>query len=344
MLEALSVKGDVIDKPADFDANQFRGHTLYEMARHFVGADSGSLGKKELVGRAFTTSDFPLLLADISNNSLRRGWEETTETWETWCQKGSLSDFKTAKRNNLSQFSDLELVSENGEYKYGSFTEEGESITLATYGKLFPISRQAIINDELGAFTEIPRRMGRAAARVPGDLAYGILTANGLMRDGVALFSVATHANLTTGAGTVITAASVGIMRDRMALQSDASSNANGLNIEAQYLIVPVQLRDVATVLMGSQYDPSSTGDSVPNPVAGSMTVIADPRLSADSAISWYMTAAWDTVEVAFLDGVSAPTLEQQRGWTVDGMEYKVSLDCAASATDWRGMQKNAGA
>jgi phage baseplate assembly protein gpV len=53
--------------------------------------------------------------------------------------------------------------------------------------------------------------------------------------------------------------------------------------------------------------------------------------------------ATFDTIVVAFLDGNQTPVLEQQAGWTVDGMEYKVRIDCAAKAVDYRGMVKSSG-
>ena len=74
--------------------------------------------------------------------------------------------------------------------------------------------------------------------------------------------------------------------------------------------------------------------------------VVADPRLSADSAVQWYAVAGpgFDTVEVAFLDGVTEPRVEEKAGWTVDGTEFKVALDVAASPMEFRSFVRNAGA
>lgn len=48
---------------------------------------------------------------------------------------------------------------------------------MATYGELFSITRQAIINDDLMALTDIPRKMGMAATATIGDLVYALLVA-----------------------------------------------------------------------------------------------------------------------------------------------------------------------
>ena len=330
------------------------GYTLLEYARRsleLVNVNTQNLGKMDLVGRAFTTSDFPLILADAANKSMLKGFEEAPETWATWAQTGNLSDFKIGRRVNLSSFNDLELVNEDGEYKYGSFSEQGETIQLATYGKLFAISRQAIINDDLGAFTRIPSAMGRSASRTVGDLAYGALTSNPVMGDGLALF-IAAHNNLNeSGAGgTPMSAdaagtAALGAMRNAMALQTDASGSAHGLNIRPSYLLCPVALEDTARALMTDTTQPGQANPGVRNQIRGLATIVTDPRLDADSVTRYYLAAgqAFDTIEVAFLDGNQSPMLEQQNGWSIDGTEFKVRIDVAAAPMEFRTWQRDDG-
>jgi len=329
-------------------------YTLLEYARRsleLANVDTSRMGKMDLVGRAFTTSDFPLILVDAANKSMLKGFDESPETWNVWAQTGSLTDFKLGRRVNLSSFNDLELVNEDGEYKYGSFTEQGETIQLATYGKLFAISRQAIINDDLGAFTRIPSAMGRAASRVVGDLAYGALTSNPLLSDGIALFDAA-HNNLNeSGAGgTPLTQDAAGVaalsaMDVAMGLQSDASGSANGLNIRPSYLLVPRVLERIATSLMSDTTAPGQANPGVSNQVANLAAVVSDPRLDADSATRYYLAAGqtFDTIEVAFLDGNQSPMLEQQNGWSIDGTEFKVRIDVAAAPMEYRTWQRDDG-
>ncbi len=325
-----------------------RGYTLFEMARRSLelgGVSTQRMTKMELVGRAFTTSDFPLILADIANKSMLKGFDEAPETWNVWCQTGNLSDFKVNSRVNLSSFDNLERVREHGEFKYGRYTEQGEDIQLGTYGKLFSISRQAIINDDVQAFTRIPSGMGRSASRLVGDLAYGVLTGNPVMKDGFALFNEANHNNDITTGGGAPSVEQVTKMRVRMGLQSDQSNSARGLNIRPAYLICPLALEDTSRVLQASETDPAQQNSRVPNAVRGLYETVADPRLDADSAEKWYMSASqqFDTVEVAFLDGQVAPSLEQQQGWHIDGTEFKVRQDVASAPMEYRTWQRNSG-
>ena len=331
----------------------FRGFTLYDLARRALemsGQNADRFGKLELVGRAFTTSDFPLLLADAANKSMLRGWDEAEETWNRWMNTGSLSDFKVGNLVNLSSFENLSQINENGEYTFGAFQEEGQTIQLATYGKMFGISRQAVINDDLNAFTRIPSAMGRAASRTVGDIAYGVLTANAAIGDGLALF-IAAHNNLNeSGAGgTPLTQDAAGVaalsaMDVAMGTQTDVSGNATALNIEPAFLIVPRVLKRIAVSLMSDTTAPGQANPGVSNQVAGLAEVVAEARLDADSATRYYLAARGDTIQVAFLDGNQAPVLEQQAGWSIDGTEYKVRIDAAAAAEDFRGLQRDDGA
>ena len=336
---------------------------MAELAREFCRRNQVStagLNREQVIGQALTrgvighsTSDFSNVLENVMNKSLLAGWMETEETWSTWCRQGSLPDFKAGTRTNVSSFSDLDVVYENGEYKYGTFSDLKEPIQLATYGKLHNISRQALANDDLGVFSSDMSKLGRAASRKIGDIAYNILTqASGLgptlNQDSTALFNAAGHSNYYTGAGAP-SVATVNAMITAMATQTDPSGNAT-LNIRPKYLVVPHALRATAEVLMSSTLNPaegSTTSFREPNSVMNVAQVVADARLDTASTTAWYMMAdqnMHDTVEIAFLNGNSTPYTESRDGWTTDGVELKVRIDAAAAALDYRAIQKHAGA
>jgi len=339
-------------------SNEFHSMSMLELGRAYLqltGAKtSGISSKLQLMGEALTragiishsTSDFSNLLENVANKALLVGYEEANQTWQMWCRTGSLPDFRTSSRTNMSTFGDLEIVYENGEYKYGTFSDLKETLTLVTYGKLFNISRQALINDDLDAFSMAPRRMGAAANRKIGDAAYSVLTTNAaLNQDSTALFH-ADHSNLVApGSGAAPSVTTVEAAMTAMALQTDPAGNT--LNLQPAHLICPVALRFTAEAIANNQYDPAGTaGTLTTNTVQGRFNVIADPRLDADDPLQWYMAASStvaDTVEIAFLDGNQTPFLESQDGWKQDGIEYKVRIDAAAAALDFRGLYQNDG-
>ena len=327
-------------------SNEYRGYSLLELARaslHRRNVNTKGMDKMAVVAAAFThsSSDFDSLLADVANKSMLKGYEEAEETFQRWTSAGTLPDFKSARRVDLNTFPALPAVAEGAEYQYVTVGDRGETIQLATYGSLFSITRQAIINDDLDAFTRVPNKMGRAAIRTVGNLVYAVLTGNPAMSDGVALFH-ADHANLGTGA---LTTANIDALSTLMALQTDGSGNR--LNIEMAYLIVPRTLKGLALQIANSEFEIGTTkANTAPNYVRGSFEVVADARLDAASTAIYYgagSPSVHDTIEVAYLDGNQSPTLEQQGGWTVDGVEFKVRMDAGIKALDHRALARSSG-
>lgn len=338
MRAGLKTSGEVGENP-------FRGKTLLGMAEACLearGVSTAGMDRMGIVAAAFThsSSDFGNLLSNTANKAMLRGAEEADETFQRWTRAGQLGDFKVASRVDLNEFPSLDKVAEGAEYKYATLGDRGEQIQLATYGKLFSITRQAIINDDLDAFTRIPGRMGRAALRTVGDLVYAVLMNNPKMSDGKDLFH-ADHGNLLTAGG--ISTATVDAMRVAMATQKGAGGSAN-LNIRLAHLLVPVALEGAANVVRDSQFEvgASAKNNTTPNSVRGTFEVIADSRLDAAPTV-WYGAASAmlnDTIEVAYLDGNSMPVLEQQAGWNVDGVEFKVRMDAGVAPLDFRGLAK----
>ena len=155
-------------------ALELRGYTLKELARECLRHSGAHMpgDTMTMIGRAFTTSDFPAILADVAHKAILRGAEEANETFASWVGEANASDFKTHTGVALDSFSTLDLVPEGGEYKYGQTSDRGVPYSVATYGKLFAITRQAIINDDLNALTTVPALMGRAAMRTVGNIVY----------------------------------------------------------------------------------------------------------------------------------------------------------------------------
>jgi HK97 family phage prohead protease len=364
MSDALMVRAGLAsdEVKAEVRNNEYTGMTLSEMAREWCrthnintrGLDKmgvvGAAFKRDVTETAFTSvvADFPALLADVANKSLLRGYAEAPETWRGFCSVGAVNDFKVNSRPNMSMFPDLEVVAENGAFPIKEVTDWAESIQAQTVGARFSITRQALVNDDLASFTRIPMYMGRAAARSVGDAAYSVLlTVQTMGEDSNPLFDAANHGNVqTAGAPSVST---VDQIRVAMATQTDPSGAT--LNIRPSKMVVPLSYEGTAATLRNAQFDPD-TGDSAgntagnrPNWVAGTFEVIADARIDADSnATNWFMLAdpaQFDGIEVAFLNGVETPYLEQRDGFTIDGTEYKVRLDYGVAALDWRTIQLN---
>ncbi|MBF0448698.1 MAG: HK97 family phage prohead protease [Magnetococcales bacterium] len=329
------------------DGNHFRGYTLLELARKSLelsGINTSHMSKMDVVGRAFThsTSDFTNVLSNAARKSMLRGFEEVDEVYQQITTKGVLTDFKAATRVGIGTFGVLPQVREGAEYTYGTIGDRGESVILATFGRLFAMTRQMIINDDLHALAKLPGLMGRAAKRTIGDLVFAVVNDNPNMSDGKALFH-ADHGNLATANKTSPTVVNVGEGRVSMGKQKDGEAT---LNIRPSILLAPLALEGISKTLMKSETDPSKSNSKVPNPVAGTMEVVTDARLDAKSSKAWYMLAdpnQNDGIEVSYLDGQEEPFMEEKDGWNVDGVEMKVRIDAGVKPTEHRTWHKNAG-
>lgn len=323
------------------------GFSLMEMAKHCLslkGEKFRGRGPSEIAMMALTTSDFANILADVSNKSLRQGYEATPQTFRPFCRRVTAPDFKTINRVQLSNAPALQLVNENGEFKHGAFTDSKETYALVTWGRLVAITRQTIINDDLSALTRIPSAMGMKASQLESDVVWAIVTANGNMADGVALFH-ATHGNLgTTGAIGITT---IDEAYTDMSLQTDPSGDALGL--EPRYILIPTGKRALASQFLNPlQFAPTSTANVIPNYMRD-LTPIAESRLQAHSSTAYYLacdpnTQPIDTIEYCYLEGEEGVYQDQQIGFNVDGVTFKVRLDFGAGAVEHRGLYKNAGA
>ncbi|WP_305817539.1 ClpP-like prohead protease/major capsid protein fusion protein [Photobacterium leiognathi] len=317
-------------------SNNYNGMRLDMLARASLtdrGVGVAGMALNDIVGMAFThsTSDFGNILLNIANKAVLKGWEQAPETFEQWTQKGVLTDFRETKRVGLNTFGQLDKIGENGEYKYGTIGDRGENIMLASYGKMLSISRQMIINDDLQMLTKIPMIMGRAARATVGDLVYAVLTNNVKMADGKPLFHN-DHRNMVPDSELDIASLSAG--KTLMRTQKDKDRT---LNIMPGFILSPVAMEDKLNQVIRSKSVAGAMGD-IDNPLRNFAQVIAEPRLDNHDASMFYQVAnnQFDGLEVAYLDGNDKPYIEQQQGFTVDGIATKVRIDAGVAPLDHR--------
>lgn len=335
------------------DGREFRGMSLMELARHALersGVNTRGMGRMEIAAAALgqravgyhTTGDFPAVLANIGNKTLRQAYQTTPRTFTAWARRAALSDFRPTTRVQVSNAPQLEKVPEGAEFKYGTFGEASAQYALATYGKIIAFSRQMLINDDLGAFTRVANSFGARAAQLEGDLVYAILLQNPAMSDGVPLFH-ADHGNL--GTASVIDEGAFIEAYEAFAAQTDIDGTA--IDVSPEFILVPPGQRAVEARKLLTATTPGSTGEV--NTFANRLTVVEERRLmpTAGNQAPWFLAASSgliDTVEYAYLDGQDGVFTETRNGFEVDGVEIKARLDFAAAAIDHRGLFKNAGA
>src|ERR1043166_1472380 len=297
--------------PLTDEGRNYRGMNLLDVARVYLqgrGVRVTNMTKNQIAAEALglanrsgmhSTSDFPDLLADVANKTLRQAYEEQPQTFAPLVSRSTLPDYKTVKRLQFGDAPALLPVLEHGEYTSGTIGEGKEAYRLIKYGRKFAITREAIINDDTSAFSRIPMMFGRRARILESDLVWAQITGNPQMGDGNDLFSAAHH-NLETD-GDVISIESLG--RARASLRLQTSLDGALMNLTARYLLVPTVLETKADQFV-TVVTPQAAGNV--NPFQGRLVVIAEPRLDADDDTAWYTAASpdqIDTIEIAYLEG-----------------------------------------
>lgn len=341
----LMAAGIPVAEPAP-GAYELRGYSMIEMARESLRREcdtKANFGDNMEMARAAinSTSTFPSIMSNLANKSVMTGFNEAETTYQVWAGKGSNRDFKEAARVALSEAGNLELVPEGGQFQQDFLGEASARTKVATYGKLFSLTRQAIINDDLGLFSKIATKYGSAAKRLVNKMVYAQLTGNVKMQDNIALFDTK-HGNVA-GTGEALSVKAIAKAITAMRRQKGITGDAT-LNITPKYLVVPPELEMTAYQIVNSTAAVDGVNSGVANPYKGRFVVVADAELTDPDA--WYLVAdatQHDTIEVTYLNGVETPRLETRQGFDVDGIEYKVAFDCGVSALDFRGVFKNAG-
>ena len=343
--------------------NEFNGMSIADIAAAAFaqrGISVRGLSRNQIASKVFaaqTTSDFPNLLSSVAGKVLRAAYGNFPNTWNKWAAAGSVSDFKIHPRLQLGSFNGLDTIAEGGEYTYGSLKEDYENAQAVTKGKAIALTRQMIVNDDLGAFNRRAALMGRAAARSVNVDAYTFLTSGssshgptstdtGQYFNATAVTTAGGHANLTSS-GTAISVASLGVGRAAMRKQKDKGVRET-LNIEPAILLTSVAKEDLARQIITSEADPASSNSGVSNIYRNRFEVVSDPVIDGvNSGLSWYLFANPADVagfEVVFLDGIQEPFVDETVDFDTDAMKFKVRLDYGIAIGDWRAGYKNVGA
>ncbi len=300
-------------------------------------------------GAYHTSGSFSNLALDASNKSLRIAYEDAPVTWRSWArQAASVPDFKNINRIQLSEAPDLEVTPEDTDYKETKLTDDRAFYSIENYGKVFSITFQMILNDDLDALDRLPRLHATAAARTVNKNVYGLLTDNVSMQDSNALFDSSNHSNIVSSGGTP-TVAQLGEMRELLRLQtgaSDGDGTGQILNLVMMHLIVPANLETAAEQLIASLVDPSKSNQTPNLRFIRGLNLVVEPLLDASDTGIYYGAASnsqIDTVEVSFLQGDETPQTETWWDFSRDVRKVRVRQAHAAKVIDWRGLNRNPG-
>lgn len=349
-VDGVMIRAGIAVKDVRDSQTEYQTMSLLELAKDRLRLDNQSMKGLDPMGifqRAMNTSDFSNILSDVANKAMLEGFENADETYDIWADTtGRVNDFKAHVFARASEAPSLvEINPDGGEYTYGKVSDAKESVTVVDYGIIVPFTRKAMVNDDLGALSDIREKLGAASRRKYGDLVYAVLTGNPTMGDGNSLFDATNHSNdVAAGSGAAPSVTTLNAGNAAMATQKDLQGVQN-LNVRPMYIITPWALKGTVDQLLTATTPvaPGTLAAPVTNPWSY-LTPAHDARLDAADPLEWFLAGRKGlTVKLFTLNGNKVPLLETREGWTVDGVEFKCRITAAAKAMDWRGLYRNDG-
>jgi HK97 family phage prohead protease len=326
-------------------SRQFAHMSLADLAAeglHLRGISTMGMNSASIITRSFqTTSDLPNLLTGVGNRTLGEAYASVPSAVKTLGRKKTAPDFRSQTTLKIDSNLSLEKLGEHGEIKSGSLMESKEAWALETFARATGLSRNALVNDDLGALTDVLSHLGQAAADKEAQLLVDLLEKNSgngpTMDDTNPLFHSA-HGN-KAGSGAAIAEATLSAAR--LAMRKQTSPAGRKIGVAPKWLLLPPDLETKGEKEL-SAIQAATVDDH--NPFAGKLSIIVEPRFS--SATRWYIVGANapDLIWAYLAGQQEGPRLETRVAWNPEGVEMKVVLDFGCAFLDHRGWYLNAGA
>jgi hypothetical protein len=323
------------------------GQSLVEMAADVVGHRGHIRTPRQVVDvfeRAFhATSDYPGIFSDAVNVVLLARYQAANPTYRLFCGRMNAVDFKTINVIRAGDFPALQAIGQTGEIKAGTFGESKETHRVAPYGVRFGISREALVNDQLGAIMQM---LGSWTTRVldwENGIAFTALVQSSnagplLLTDNKRMFHT-DHGNHVTS-GTAINVANVGA--GRAAMMKQTSLDGLKLNLQATTILTgPDRLTDAEQLV--ATINPALIASAQPDWLKR-LTPAGDANITGNH---WYLfgdPATAPAFVYGNLEGFEAPRLSFNEPFTTQGLEAKAEHDFGVSGIDYRPAYHNAGA
>jgi phage head maturation protease len=289
---------------------------------------------RPILQAAWTTHSISGILSSTVNKFLLSGFDSVENAWRSISSVRSVNDFKTVTQYRLNGGFTFEAVTNGGELKHAAASDENRTISADTYGIMTSVTRTDLINDDLGALTAVPQRIGRGGALKLNSVFWTAFL------DDSSFFTTA-KGNKKTSA----TALSLAGLKEALALYRKLTDpDGNPIAVIPRVLLVPVDLEITAAELMNSVQISSgnTSGQPATNVFAGRYEVVSSTYLS--NTADYYLLASpadLPAMEVAFLNGVQSPIVETaEADFNVLGIQMRGYFDFGvAKAEDKAGVK-----
>jgi hypothetical protein len=296
----------------------------------------------------FSGVSLPNILGAVANKMILAGYMESETNWKEIAEIKPVSNFYTQNHYRMLDSLEYEEVGSGGEIKHGTLGEETYTSQAKTYGKMLGITRNQIINDDLGAFNDIRARLGRGAAKKFNNVFWAAFMNN-------SSFFTSGRTNYIEGATTNLGTDGVGLglgVKAYRQMTSPAADGSKRVGVSGRptKLLVPPELETIADALYIARNHDQVAVSSV-NVHANKYRPIIENRLS-DSAFTGYSTTAWylfgdemKPMVVTFLNGNQTPTVEStDADFNTLGIQFRGYHDFGCDKSEYLAGLKSKGA
>lgn len=292
-------------------------------------------GEIRALGGAHTRSDFAHVLEEFSRRELARAFNAAPSGLMRVSRERSAVDFRAIKRVALGEYPELVETNEHGEFTHSTIGEAAESYAVKTFGRIISLTRHAIVNDDLDAFSDLAVRAGQAARDLEAKTLFELIDSNPVMAtDGKAVFH-ADHGNLAAS-GTSI---ADGLSAARQAMRTQRGIDGQMLvQVAPRFLICGPDRETEGEKALAAI---AATKIDDVNPFSN-LTLVVEPRMSQ----KWYLFSdpmALALLEHAYLQGQRQPEVISDAGFDVDGVRMRVRHDFGAGVVEYRAGYLNPG-
>jgi hypothetical protein len=326
------------------EANGYRGVTGGKVTLEIQRAAFRQAGPMQQIrGTGWSTIDVSDIVSNVANKFIMRGWNMVDQTALRIAQIQTVTDFKTRTTVSLTDSLRYEKVGPGGEIPHGTLGELSYTVAAETYAKMLAITRQDIINDDTGALTDVPMKLGNGAMKLLNHIFWteflGLVGAS---------FFASGNSNINTGVADMTVG---GLDATETIFMNQTNPDGTPLAIEPKIILVPTALKNKAKILNKSNESGvaitslgASTGNS--NPFEGRFQVESSPYISnttytGNTSTAWWMLAdpnELPVIAIAALNGRVEPTVEtSDADFNQLGVQMRGYSDVGVNEQEYRG-------
>lgn len=307
------------------------------------------LADQQFMASGFSTISLSGILGNLANKLLLERYQAFPSVVPMIAAETDAVDFKSFTRYRLTGTGIFQKVGPTGELKHGGLTEESYSNQVETFGELLVLTRQDMINDDLGAFAQLPEMLGQKAAIAREQGVFEELD------DNSDNFFASGNGNYLTGAGSAFSIAALQAAEQKLLDQVDADGRP--IVLQPDRILTGTALKTIVTQMFTADSVNETTSANTPklnsNPFKGQFKPVISPFINSQSlpnssSTRWYLLCdprIAAILSVAYLRGKRVPTIE---GGTADfttlGMYWRGYFDFGVAKNDARAGVMNDGA